>query len=888
MKDRKGIRKGLVFGIILALVAMTFAQVPMNVSAEECSAEPCIPEDNNDAWVPADDGWSTEGTGTYFEITDSEYQNIVLTSSENVHVFLVSLPKTISYYIEPESSVATTAVAIVGLLQNQIYYRYEDGIEKEQFVTDESGKYTYTQDITTHHHVTIQEDRSTLYIYSDYTFTSNLYNTLYIMANNVVIDGNGYTLYGPGYYTGITVNGRTDVTIKNLNIKSFGVGIELGFSSNVKILDNVISNIIGFGISFYESTDSTISGNTIKNIGYYGIYIQHNCHNTVISNNHVSHNYRGVILFQSNYCTVTDNTISYHTNIGLYPIMCNYALISGNTVDSNSWVGVFINWGFGHTIKFNTIINNNRGIYLSLDKNEIITDNLIVYNTIGIYLYSSTGNTIERNTFQINNNGIYSQSVYSPNTIHDNFFTGNINGINYYQSGDSIITQNTFTGGSNGILLGYNGYRNTIHENTFTVVGTGINIQSWSYYNDIKKNTFTSCTNGISTSNWYSGRNVISENTIHGNTHGIKLYNSGGAQDVFSENTISYNSYGIWIFGSSGNYFFNNNIFHNTVQLEIDGSTLTWNNGHGVGNHWSDYTGYDTNGDGIGDTNLPHNGVEYHPLIYPWTGPPVNDPPIAVAGGPYSTYEANPITFDGSDSWDPEMARLYYRWDFNNDGVWDTSYSKVTTATYTWEDDYSGVVALQVTDGELTEIGYASVTVNNAPPYVWITSIVQPFPTFILVGDELTFTGTFYEYSSEDTHTIEWDFGDGIGYSSNLITTYAYDSPATYTVTLTVTDDDGGVGSDSEQITIFTPALAIQEIGSVVESMVVSDGIANSMVSKLEGAIASLNKENEIPAENQLEAFINEVEAQRGKELTNAQSDELIEYALRIINSLNS
>jgi hypothetical protein len=41
-----------------------------------------------------------------------------------------------------------------------------------------------------------------------------------------------------------------------------------------------------------------------------------------------------------------------------------------------------------------------------------------------------------------------------------------------------------------------------------------------------------------------------------------------------------------------------------------------------------------------------------------------------------------------------------------------------------------------------------------------------------------------------------------------------------------------------------------------------------------------------VNAINMLEAFVNECEAQRGKELTYAQADELIEAAQVIINSL--
>ena len=41
-----------------------------------------------------------EGTGTYFEITDSEYLNIVFQSSEPVHLTLESVPQMVVMHIE--------------------------------------------------------------------------------------------------------------------------------------------------------------------------------------------------------------------------------------------------------------------------------------------------------------------------------------------------------------------------------------------------------------------------------------------------------------------------------------------------------------------------------------------------------------------------------------------------------------------------------------------------------------------------------------------------------------------------------------------------------------------------------------------------------------------
>jgi len=74
-----------------------------------------------------------------------------------------------------------------------------------------------------------------------YTFTDNLHNfRIEVQRDNIVIDGAGftidrvqaYTAYAVIYHndTGITLSGRSNVTIKNININQFGVGIKMNQS----------------------------------------------------------------------------------------------------------------------------------------------------------------------------------------------------------------------------------------------------------------------------------------------------------------------------------------------------------------------------------------------------------------------------------------------------------------------------------------------------------------------------------------------------------------------------------------------------------------------------------------------------------------------------------
>jgi HEPN domain-containing protein len=63
-------------------------------------------------------------------------------------------------------------------------------------------------------------------------------------------------------------------------------------------------------------------------------------------------------------------------------------------------------------------------------------------------------------------------------------------------------------------------------------------------------------------------------------------------------------------------------------------------------------------------------------------------------------------------------------------------------------------------------------------------------------------------------------------------------------------------------------------------------GIENSLLAKLNSAMAKLAEENTEEAKESLRSFINHVRAQSGKKITAAQAEELIEAAEEILEAL--
>jgi hypothetical protein len=80
----------------------------------------------------------------------------------------------------------------------------------------------------------------------------------------------------------------------------------------------------------------------------------------------------------------------------------------------------------------------------------------------------------------------------------------------------------------------------------------------------------------------------------------------------------------------------------------------------------------------------------------------------------------------------------------------------------------------------------------------------------------------------------------------------------------------------------------IDDLPMVVEGLNLPMGTGNSLKNKINNIQNSIDAGNITAAINQLNAFINQVEALRGKKITDAEADMLIQYVTNLINSLSS
>nr|ABE69174.1 cell surface protein [uncultured bacterium pFosLip] len=329
-----------------------------------------------------------EGTGTYFEVTDSEYLNVTLQSTESISLTLESAASMITMNIEASEGAASSQMTLGGLAQSTTYYKYEDGYDHgETITTDESGSYTWTQDLSGPHYVWLQPNPSTKFIYDNATggdctyigtwdwpsktctLHTNVYESIQIQSYNVTLDGAGYTIQGTGSGFGIYIPSRSGVTIKNLVVKNFTYGVFLNWSSANTLTEITATNNLIAGFMFdVLSNDNTVTGNTLSSNGHTGFRMFYGSNNTITDNSILSNNY-GIFCYRSSNNTLTGNTISNSMYGVLFSVSDNNTLTENN-VSYNNW-GLFFNIANGNQVYNNNFTGNSHQTEMRSSDNNV-------------------------------------------------------------------------------------------------------------------------------------------------------------------------------------------------------------------------------------------------------------------------------------------------------------------------------------------------------------------------------------------------------------------------------------------------------------------------------------------------------------------------------------
>jgi predicted extracellular nuclease len=178
----------------------------------------------------------------------------------------------------------------------------------------------------------------------------------------------------------------------------------------------------------------------------------------------------------------------------------------------------------------------------------------------------------------------------------------------------------------------------------------------------------------------------------------------------------------------------------------------------------------------------------------------LNASPTVDAGGPYQVNEGGSVTVAATGS-DEEGGELTYDWDLDNDGNYETPGQSVSFSAATLDGPSTRTIKVRITDdGGLTAFDEATVNINNVEP-----TVNTPVVSTTDGNNPVTASATFSDPAPNDApFTCTVNYGDGTGdlagvVSGNTCTgpAHNYTSSGSYTVTVKVTDKDGGTGSNS-------------------------------------------------------------------------------------------
>ena len=507
--------------------------------------------------------------------------------------------------------------------------------------------------------------------------TNNGFAGIRVHANHVVIDHNTITACGDG----INIEGHS-IQIKQNQINNNHFGIYLSETQLIDIENNSITQNTD-GITLWSSSKITIHHNEISNNDFSGIFSLVNNNNTFQFNTIIENDEFGIQLYKSNTHTIENNSIQendigtslsksdeiiiknnlINTNrdygISLW-FFSNKNIIEKNQITNHAGNGIRIDMSDDNIIKENDIYDNLNIAIQTTDSEELIIQSNTIKNNFfgGIYSYGLSDSIIEKNLIQSCGNQLFGSMLILfgfHNTIKDNIITNSNQGIfsfSYY----STFVNNTIKDGGNpqggiGVLTDDSA---TIWENNSILnFGTGIGVKIENDYDEIRfvNNTIDNTAIALlliaddeEDNTELDNRAIIMGNIILNNTIGIKI--SKKQNSVICQNHIKMNVEGIKIISAKNisitsnilennmlyaihftknaytacNILHHNSFINNSLHISESNDNTYYNEVYGEGNYWDDYTGTDSDRDGIGDSpyQISETNEDKYPLMSPY------------------------------------------------------------------------------------------------------------------------------------------------------------------------------------------------------------------------------------------------------------------------------
>lgn len=512
---------------------------------------------------------------------------------------------------------------------------------------------------------------------------------------------------------GMLLTGSVEPTIDNNNVHNNQDGILLSSSNYAVIVDNTISFNSQTGLYFFSSFNPIITGNLVEGNGFFGIYLYSMTDAMLELNDVYSNNFCGVLIKFSRFTTIRTSNVSLNNDYGVCIESCDNTTVASNMVFMNADDGIILSDSF----------------HSSLDANDVV---------------SNGGNGVFINSSHI--------MRLSWNQIYDNGWSGILSQF----SSLADIFENRISSNDYGATLvssvGNLFHNNDIRLSTYVGISLTSSLSNTLYHNNIIANTQQAYDNTAS-SKWDYG--YPSGGNYWSDYIGPDQMN-GPNQDIPGFDFIGDNPYVIdsdsedrypFTFPLSGDsvppivnitFPLDGQIF-DTEPITVTG-TAQDSGGSGLEtvmvrnppiiSSWTLATGT-SSWNAVVNLLPGPNTIEARAWDYDWNpsvidlvtityNPPGNDPPEAnftvepASGGLSETFTVNASTSFDLD--DPTSA-LAVRWDWEDDGTWDTLWSTTKTEQHQYTSPGTYNIRLQVMDtGGLTNETTRQVLVTAPPP----------------------------------------------------------------------------------------------------------------------------------------------------------------------------
>ncbi|MHC4787185.1 MAG: NosD domain-containing protein, partial [Planctomycetota bacterium] len=409
----------------------------------------------------------------------------------------------------------------------------------------------------------------------------------------------------------MTCIGFDDVTVANGTVRNYYYGFRIEEGSRIELLDNDLSD------NWVDPASQTpaapwLNINVGPNLGdrtnLGGGLFMRLVSGATISGNTLDDQENGMDLYFVTGSTVSGNHASGNTGWGIHLYASTGNVISGNTCDDcirsglGDSAGVLVVYG-SHNNQFldNSFQGGGDGFFIGNEHGCPSNDNLVQGNngsSAGANAFEATfsaGNQFIDNTADGSNYGFWLGYSHSGNVILGNSIrANNVNGIEIEHGQNNTIEGNEIVGnGGKGIVLRTDGL---IHFPPAQYPCLDLPDQAASSFYTVRDNLIQS-NFGIGLEFINTTDSLITNNLIAGNFGGTAT--SNGADNLWSVEPAPAPEGNI----VGGPYF--------------------------GGNYWDNYDGTDTDGDELGDTNVPYTNSgliappgDPHPLI---GDPPVDD-----------------------------------------------------------------------------------------------------------------------------------------------------------------------------------------------------------------------------------------------------------------------